>query len=145
MKRKILSSVLVASLLMTGCGKESKYSSEDEKLQVYSTNVYRAVHQNVLDGTKEPKEFKEAIPYIEAYKKDIDRSRLSEPKQKIYDEIVDALDDYSTFIDAAKANDEEMYHEAIVGQNAKLPVRVEKYFPDDRELDDYISVEDLRD
>lgn len=146
MRKTVAAIALSTTILLTGCGShESKYKSEDEKLKEYSVNVYHAVYTSHLNGVRDPEKFKEAFPYIKAYKNDIDRDRLSSPKQKIYDEIVEALDEYEPFVEAAKEDDQEKYYAALVDQTSKFPVRVEKYFPDDRELDDYVGIQDLRD
>lgn len=152
MKRVITG--ILSVVLLTGCGQQtevsSKYASENEKLQVYTENVAKAIRANVVETMEDEDElnaaeFREAIPYIEAFRKDIDRNRLTEDKQDLYDELLEGMTEYDSLVKAAKKGDNSMYEKAMLKVDGdKEFLNRAKVYEGSQGDKEYVSVPDLQ-
>ncbi|MCU7556592.1 hypothetical protein [Macrococcus capreoli] len=156
MKRLIIG-LTTAAILLTGCGAQSKYKSEDAKLEVYTVNTAKAIRENLNEagGVKageelnpyhaDAKKFREAIPYIEAFKKDIKADKLSNDKRALYEDLLTALRPYDKFAELAKEDNDA----AFAWEFKSLPknefLHVAEYYTDSYRDGEYKPLKDIRD
>lgn len=85
----LIATVSLVLFKTIGEEEEVKYSTEDEKYQVYYDNlVKKTMEQRVEYGqTKDVKDLHEALPYFDLYFNDINIALLTEDKRNDYEDI----------------------------------------------------------
>ena len=85
----LIATVSLVLFKTIGEEEEVKYSTEDEKYQVYYDNlVKKTMEQRAEYGqTKDVKDLHEALPYFDLYFNDINIALLTEDKRNDYEDI----------------------------------------------------------
>lgn len=149
--KRLITSTIVTAVLLSGCADKSKYESEDAKLKEYTINTSKAVsvyayNALIKDGGKGAKEYIKADKYIEAFKHDIDRSKLSNDKAVLYDDLLRGIRRYDELVDEAKKGDEAFKEAATKdGDGTTDFFKVAEYYKESTQGTDFKKLSELRD
>lgn len=147
MKRFILG-LTTAAMLLTACGEESKYESEDAKLKEYTVNTAKAVRTyafKALYGDEvDADTFIKADEYIEAFKNDIDRDKLSNDKAVLYDDLLRGLRKYDKLADEAKKGDKAFERAANEEDDSADFLEIAEYYDETDDDNDFKELSEIK-
>ncbi|UBH21931.1 hypothetical protein LAU42_09150 [Macrococcus armenti] len=147
MKRFIFG-LTTAAMLLTACGEESKYESEDAKLKEYTVNTakavrtyaFKALYGDEVDADK----FIKADEYIEAFKNDINRDKLSNDKAVLYDDLLRGLRKYDKLADEAKKGDKAFERAANEEDDSADFLEIAEYYDETDDDNDFKELSEIK-
>lgn len=155
--KRVFIGVTTAALLLTGCGEQSKYKSEDAKLKAYTVNTAKAIRENMNDATAfelgeeydktkvDAKKFRKAVPYMNAFKKDINVDELSNDKRVLYEDLLTAIRPYDKLAELAKEDNDLEFGWAYKELPEEEFLNVAEYYKESYYDGKYKPLKELRD
>ena len=147
MKRFIFG-LTTAAMLLTACGVESKYESEDDKLKEYTVNTAKAVRtyafKSLYGDEVDADKFVKADKYIEAFKNDISRDELSNDKAALYDDLLRGLRKYDKLVDETKKGDKAFKRAANEEDSSADFLEIAEYYDETDDDNDFKELSELK-